>query len=197
MEASAEPRAASAGRWKAMTLLAAVAWGGLLPAGGRTSAVGVIRRVVPSSPRHSQATQLVSTKALGEVHRRSMTPIGAPQVGQRAASGFGGGRGGGWPALGWAWTIMRRMGAGGMAQLAWSTPQWRTCMTPCGKTCWRKLRIHALTSRWAVRRRALPPCREVTVTVRSVRPTIRLLERATLKTYGAREVKAEGPWGWA
>jgi len=34
----------------------------------------------------------------------------------------------------------------------------------------------------------------VTVTVRSVRPTIRLLERATLKTYGAREVKAAWPW---
>jgi hypothetical protein len=43
-----------------------------------------------------------------------------------------------------------------------------------------------MTSRWAVRRRALPTLREVKVAVRSVSETIRCLEMATLKTYGAR-----------
>lgn len=48
------------------------------------------------------------------------TCIGAPQVGQRAARGGEGGRGGGWAALGCACTIRRRMVARGIAQLAWS-----------------------------------------------------------------------------
>ena len=51
-----------------------------------------------------------------------------------------------------------------------------------------------MTSRWAVRGRALPTFREVKVTVRSLSETRRLLEMATRKTYGAREGKAEWPW---
>ena len=42
--------------------------------------------------------------------RRMTTRIGAPQVGQRAASGGGGVRGGGWPSLGCACTIMQADG---------------------------------------------------------------------------------------
>src|SRR5438876_721453 len=48
-----------------------------------------------------------------------------------------------------------------------------------------------MTSRWAVRGRARPTFREGKVTVRSVRPTRRRWARATRKTEGAREVKAE------
>jgi hypothetical protein len=44
-----------------------------------------------------------------------------------------------------------------------------------------------------VRRRALPTFREVQVTVRSLSETMRLLERAPLKTEGARAGKAEWP----
>ena len=88
----------------------------------------------------------------------------------------------------------RRMVASGTAQLAWSKPQWRTFMKPSGKTCWRNRRRNSMTSRWAVRGRALPTFREVKVTVRSVSATRRRLEMATLKTEGAREVKAEWPW---
>ena len=50
-----------------------------------------------------------------------------------------------------------------------------------------------MTSRGVVRRRALPTCREVQVTVRFVRLTRRWLAMATLKTEGAREVQAEWP----
>ena len=88
------------------------------------------RHVAPSVPCQSRSSQPVSTQALGEVHRRMTPGIGAPQVGQRAVRGSGGERGGGWPSRGWAGTIMRRMDASGMAQLAWRKPQWRTVMKP-------------------------------------------------------------------
>ena len=51
-----------------------------------------------------------------------------------------------------------------------------------------------MASRWAVRERALPTVREGKVTVRSWSETMRRWAIATLKPYGAREVKAEGPW---
>ena len=54
-----------------------------------------------------------------------------------------------------------------------------------------------MTSSGVVRRRARPTFREVQVTGRSMRPTMRRLEMATLQTEGAREVKAEEPWGGA
>ena len=88
------------------------------------------RHVAPSVPCQSRSSQPVSTQALGEVHRRLTTRIGAPQVGQRAVRGSGGERGGGWPSRGWAGTIMRRMDASGMAQRAWRKPQWRTFIKP-------------------------------------------------------------------
>ena len=53
------------------------------------------RHVAPSVPCQSRSSQPVSTQALGEVPRRLPTRIGAPQVGQRAARGRGGERGGG------------------------------------------------------------------------------------------------------
>ena len=81
-----------------------------------------------------------------------------------------------------------------MPQLAWSKPKWRTFLKPSGKTCWRNRRSNSVTSSGAVRGRALPTFREVKVTVRSLRETMRLLEMTPRKTYGAREVKAEWPW---
>jgi hypothetical protein len=115
--------------------------------------------------------------------------------GPRAVAG--GGRGGGGPSLGWACPSMRRRVAGGRAPLAGSQPQWRTCMQPCGKTGGRHRRRNSLTARGVVRRRTLPTCREVQVTVRSCRLTRRWWEMATLKPEGAREVQAAGPWCWA
>ncbi len=135
MGASEAPREASVRRWKAVALPPAAVLCGLIPACGRTGAVGVPPRVAPRSSGQRHAAQPVSTKALGEVHTRMTTRIGAPQVGQRAASGGGGGRCGSWPSLGWACTIMRRMVASGRAQLAWSKPKWRTFLKPSGKTC--------------------------------------------------------------
>ena len=53
-------------------------------------------------------------------------------------------------------TLESNKSVGGMAQLAWSKPKWRTFMKPSGKTCWRNLRRNSMTSRRVVRRRALP-----------------------------------------
>ncbi len=57
-----------------------------------------------------------------------------------------------------------------------------------------------MASRVVVRRRALPGVREVKGTVRSVSETRRRWEIATVKTYGARYVRAEwacgGAWLW-
>src|SRR5712691_9898246 len=78
------------------------------------------------------------------------TRMGAPQVGQRAARGGGGLRGGGWPSRGCPCPIIRRMVVSGMPQLAWSKPKWRTFMKPSGKTCWRNRRRNSMTSSWAV-----------------------------------------------
>jgi len=123
------------------------------------------------------------------------TCIGTPQVGQRATRGRGdvGLRWVGWSSPGCPCSIIRRMVAGEIAQLAWRKPKCRTFMQPSGKTCGRNRWRNSMTSRWVVRRRALPTLREVKVTVRPVRETMRLLEMATLKTYGAREVKAAWP----
>ena len=83
-----------------------------------------------SSSGQRPAAQLVSTKALGEVHRRMTTCIGAPQVGQRAASGCGGLR----CSAGHRWGVPAHSSGGwsraGMAQLAWRKPKWRTFMKP-------------------------------------------------------------------
>src|SRR2546428_7650708 len=140
MGASEEHCDTSARREKAVALLSAAVWCSLLAGGGRTGAVGWTNRVARSSagPRHG--SQLVSTKSLGEVHRRMTRPIGAPQVGQRATRGGGGLRCGGGLSLGWACTIMRRTVASGRAQLAWRKPKWRDFIKPSGKTCWRKRR---------------------------------------------------------
>src|SRR5262245_3011151 len=83
--ASEEPREASMRRWKAGALPPAAVLCRLMPAGERTGAVGVSHWVASRSSGPPQAAQPVSTKALGEVHRRMTTRIGAPQVGQRAA----------------------------------------------------------------------------------------------------------------
>ena len=80
-----------------------------------------------------------------------MTRIGASQVGQRAARGGGGLRCVGWSLLGCPCPIIRRMVAGGMAQLVWSKPQCRTFLKPSGKPCWRNRRRNSMTSRCAVR----------------------------------------------
>src|SRR5687768_6315699 len=124
--ASAKPREAPARRWKAVTLLASAGWDTLMPACGRTGALGGISYGVPQSAGEPHATQPVSTKALGEGHTRMTTRIGAPQTGQRAVSGGGGVCWIGWSSLGWACTIRRRMVAIETAQLVWSKPQWRT-----------------------------------------------------------------------
>ena len=118
MGAAEEHRDASVGRWQAVTLLSSAVLCGLLAGCGCTGAVGLTNRVVPRSSGQRPAAQLVSTKALGEVHRRRMTRIGAPQVGQRATRGGRGVRGSGWPSRGWACPLMRRMVAGGIAQRA-------------------------------------------------------------------------------
>ena len=116
MGASEEHRDASAGRWKAVALPSSAVLCCLMAGCGRTGAVGV------DTPCRTHARQgnvmplsLVSTKALGEVHSRMTTRIGAPQVGQRATRG-GGGRAlwrlaiagvclhdhaGGWSRAGW------------------------------------------------------------------------------------------------
>src|SRR5438552_2361949 len=70
-------------------------------------------------------------------------------------------------------------------------------MQPSGKTCWRNLRRNSMASSVVVRGRALPTLREVQVTVRSLRPTMRRLEMATVKTYGARYLQAVWPLGLA
>ena len=95
MGVSAEPRETFARRWKTVALPAATVLCGLRPACRRTGTVGVISRVVPRSSEEPHAPQPVSTTALGEVHTRMTTRIGAPQVGQRAAPGGGGVCGGG------------------------------------------------------------------------------------------------------
>ncbi len=100
MGASAEPREASAGRCQSVPLPSSAALCGLMTGGGRTGAVRVPHRVVLRSSGAHHAAQLVSTKALGEVHTRMTTCIGTPQVGQRATRGGGGVRGGGRPSLG-------------------------------------------------------------------------------------------------
>ena len=197
MGASEARRDTSAGCLQTVGLLSCAVLCGLRAACGRTGAVGGNPCVARRSAGPWQGSQLVSTKPLGEVHTRMTTCIGTPQVGQRAASGCGGLCCGSVSSLGCPCPISRRRVAGGMAQLAWRKPQGRTVTKPSGKTGWRTRRRHSMTSRWAVRGRALPTFREVKVPVRSVSETMRLLAMATRKTSGAREVQAEWPWGGA
>ena len=116
--ASKEHRAASAGCGQAMAFPSAAAWYCLMAGCGRTGAMGVPHRVAPRASGQRHASQPVATKALGEVQRRLMTRIEAPQVEQRAACGGRGVRGGSGASPGCPRTIMRRMVASGMAQLA-------------------------------------------------------------------------------
>ena len=116
--AAEEPRDAGASRWKAVALPTSAVLCCLMPACGRTGAVGGPHRVASRLSGQHHAAQPVSTKALGAVHTRITTRIGAPQVGQWAASGGGSLRGSGWPSLGWACPISRRTVASGRAQLA-------------------------------------------------------------------------------
>src|SRR5262252_11173759 len=87
MGASAAPREASARRWKVVALPGSAALSCLRLTCGRTRAVRVPLRVVSRSSGAPHAAQLVSTKALGEVHTRITTCIDTPQVGQRATCG--------------------------------------------------------------------------------------------------------------
>ena len=185
-----EPRDASAGRQKAVALPPSAAWWGLMTGGGRTGAVGSTHRVASRLSGQRPAAQPVSTKSRFEVHRRMMMRRGAPQVGQRTTRGCGGRCEGGWSSLEWVCMLIKRMVRGGMAPLAWRKPKCRTFMKPSGQTCWRTRRRNSMTSRWAVRGRALPTFRYVKVTVRPLRPPIRLLAIATRQTAGARSVKA-------
>jgi hypothetical protein len=186
MGASEEQSDTSASRAKAVALLSAAVWCSLLAGGGRTGAVGGTNRVARSSAGPCHGSPRVSTKSLGESQRRMTRLIEAPQVGQQATRGGGGLRWGGGVSLEWACTIRRRTGASGRVPLACRKPKWRTCIKPSGKTCCRHRRRHSMTSRWVVRGRGLPPCREVQVTVRSLSETRRRLAMATVKTEGAR-----------
>ena len=118
MGASKEHRAASAGRWQAVAFPSAAALYGLMAGCGRTGAMGVPHRVAPRASGQRHASQPVSTKSLGEVQRRMLTRIGAPQVGQRAACGGRSVRGGSGASPGCPGMIMRRMVARGRAQRA-------------------------------------------------------------------------------
>ena len=122
MEASEEPRDASAGRWQAGALPASKGLGRRMAGCGRTGAVGVTP-CRTTTVRHRHAAQRVSTKAMGAVHRRMRTCIGAPQVGQRAARGRKGVHSGGWPPWGGLCPISRRMVVSGTVQLAWRKPK--------------------------------------------------------------------------
>ena len=149
MGASAAPREASASRWTVVALPRAAALSCLRLPWGRTSAVRVPPWVVSRSSGAPQAAQLVSTKALGEVHSRLTTDSATPQVGQRATRGGGDLRGGGVSSPGWPGTSRRRMVASGTAQLAGSKPKWRTFINPSGQTWWRNRRSNSMPSRWA------------------------------------------------
>lgn len=111
MEASVEPREASARRWKAGALPGSAALACLRRPCGRTGAVRVPPQAVSRSLGAHHAAQLVSTKSLCEVHTRRTPCIGAPQLGQRAARGGGGWR---WRGLALAWW---RLGIAGMSLL--------------------------------------------------------------------------------
>jgi hypothetical protein len=197
MGAAEEPRDASVGRGTAGALLASGVLDGLLAGCRRTGTVGGTPRVARSSSGPSHGAQPVSPTSRCEVQSRMTTRIGVPHVGQRGTRRGEGVRGVGGSWRGWPCSISRGMAARGTAQRAWRPPQGRTVTKPSGKTGWRKRRSNAMTSRGAVRRRARPTCREVHVTVRSVRRTRRWWERATVQTEGAREGKAEEPWGVA
>ena len=122
MGASEEHRDASAGRWKPVLRPSSAALCGLRAGGGRTGAVGLTNRVAPRSSGQSHASPPGSTTPLCEGPRRLTRRLGAPQVGQRTASGCGGRRCGGGPGRGGAGTLIRRRVAVGMAPLAWRKP---------------------------------------------------------------------------
>src|SRR5262245_21470773 len=87
MGAAAAPRAALARGWKVVALPGSAVLSCLRLTYGRTGAVRVLPRVVSRASGAPHAAQLVSTKALGEVHTRITTGIGTPEVGQRATRG--------------------------------------------------------------------------------------------------------------
>jgi hypothetical protein len=131
MGASVEPREAPARRWKAVTRPPSGGVGCWMAGCGRTGAVGC-HTVSHDAPGPRPASQPVSTKAPCAVHRRMTTRLGAPQVGQRAAGGGGGWRGGARAALAGPCPSIRRMVASGTAQRAGSKPQCRTVCQPSG-----------------------------------------------------------------
>ena len=143
-------------------------------------------RIEPTTSYQTPASHPVSRNAVFEVHRRMTSCMGLPQVGHEAMRGAGTSTSGVLNATGRCLKISCRRVSIGMAQFAFIKPKWRTFMKPAGRTCWRKRRINAMTSSWVVRGRELPGLRYVKVTMRSVSETMRLLEMATLKTYGAR-----------
>jgi hypothetical protein len=173
----------------------------LMPFRGRTGALVLPHCAEPRSSCQSSHSHPVSRKALLAVHRRMTTRIGPPQGGQKATTGSGWTRRVGWQPMGCACKIIRRRVSVGMAQRACIEPKWRTFIKPSDRTCWRNLRINSIASRRVVRGRVLPGLREVQVTVRSVRATIRRVAIATVQTYGARSCRAEGAcgvaWRWA
>ncbi len=93
--------------------------------------------------------------------------------------------------------LRRRISCVLIGQFGCTKPKCRTFMKPVGRTGWRNLRIHSITARRMVRGRLEPGFREVKVTMRSLRPTRRRLDMATLQTYGARYVRAREPLGLA
>jgi hypothetical protein len=90
-----------AGCAKAVLPQCAAVLSGLRAGGRHTGAGGGPHRAACSASALRHGTQLVSTKLLGEIHTRTTRRLGMPQVGQRAANGWGGVRCDGWPARGW------------------------------------------------------------------------------------------------
>ena len=160
-------------------------------------AVRLTNRVGLRSSSQKPVSHPVSKNAWCEVHRRMTRCMGLPQVGHETTKGAGASTSGAFNATGCCIKISRRRVSVGMAQRVFIKPQCRTFIKPSGRTCWRNLRINSMASRWVVYGLALPGLRYVKVTVRSLSETMRLLEMATLKTYGARYWKDVWPFGLA
>ena len=122
------------------------------------------------------------------------TRIGAPQVGQRAARGCGGLSGGGWPSLGGPGAIRQadgreRDGTAGMEKAEVADFHEAIGQDMLEEPA-EKLHDVEVGSAWTCT--AHFPVGEGDGAV--LEADERLLEMATLKTYGARYVKAEWPW---
>ena len=88
------------------------------------------------------------------------TRIGAPQVGQWAASGGGGGARRRLALVGVSLHEHQADGLGRDGTAGMEKAEVADLHdSRAGKTCWRNLRRNSMTSRWAVRRRALPTLR--------------------------------------